>query len=105
MAKAEQRPAIAFQMLEYPITNHGFETRSYRENGEGYYLTRAAMQWYWRHYLSGAGEGESPYASPLRAEDVTDSLRRSSSPRSLILCATRARHTVAGSRTRACLSR
>ena len=71
MAKAEQRPAIAFQMLVYPITNHGFETRSYRENGEGYYLTRAAMQWYWRHYLSGAGEGESPYASPLRAEDVT----------------------------------
>ena len=64
-------PAIAFQMLVYPITNHGFETRSYRENGEGYYLTRAAMQWYWRHYLSGAGEGESPYASPLRAENVT----------------------------------
>ena len=71
VAKAEQRPAIAFQMLVYPITNHGFETRSYRENGEGYYLTRAAMQWYWRHYLSGAGEGESPYASPLRAENVT----------------------------------
>jgi acetyl esterase len=42
------------------------DTGSYRDNGDGYYLTAAGMRWYWDHYLGGA-DGGRPDASPLRA--------------------------------------
>jgi acetyl esterase/lipase len=59
-------PAIGFQLLVYPITDHGMDTASYREHADGYYLTAAGMRWYWDHYLGGA-DGGAPDASPLRA--------------------------------------
>jgi acetyl esterase len=34
-------------------------------------LTRAAMIWSWRHYLNSQRDGGSPYASPLRADDLS----------------------------------
>jgi acetyl esterase len=59
-------PAIGFQLLVYPITDHGMDTASYREHADGYHLTAAGMRWYWDHYLGGA-DGGAPDASPLRA--------------------------------------
>jgi acetyl esterase len=59
-------PAIGFQLLVYPITDHGMDTASYREHADGYQLTAAGMRWYWDHYLGGA-DGGAPDASPLRA--------------------------------------
>jgi acetyl esterase len=59
-------PAIGFQLLVYPITDHAMDTASYREHADGYYLTAAGMRWYWDHYLGGANGG-APDASPLRA--------------------------------------
>jgi len=66
----EGGPRLAHQMLVYPVTDASFETRSYRENGEGYFLTRAGMEWFWNHYLPGPADAANPLASPLRAPDL-----------------------------------
>ena len=58
------------QWLIYPVTDLGFETPSYRSCGEGFLLTRAAMEWFRGHYLNDLAEVADPLASPLRAPDL-----------------------------------
>jgi acetyl esterase len=70
MARDRAKPTIAFQLLIYPVTDHSYETASYRDNADGYLLTKDSMVWFWNHYLKGAGDGAQPYASPLRARDL-----------------------------------
>lgn len=70
MARDRGGPALAYQLLIYPVTDHSFETASYRDNAEGYLLSRKDMEWFWQHYLAGAADGANPYASPLRAVDL-----------------------------------
>ena len=70
MARDRGGPRIAQQVLIYPVTDHRFDTPSYRDNAEGYLLTREAMRWFWGHYLADEADGRNPYASPLRAEDL-----------------------------------
>src|SRR5262245_42749761 len=48
MARDRQGPALVFQALIYPVTDHRFDTPSYRENATGYVLTTVAMRWFWR---------------------------------------------------------
>ena len=67
LARDQGGPSLAFQVLVYPITDHSFDTPSYRDYGDGYFLTRDAMVWFWNHYLEEAGDGNCPLASPLRA--------------------------------------
>ena len=50
---------------------HGYDTDSYKENGEGYLLTTDMMRWFWDHYLGSSGQGDNPWVSPLRAPDLT----------------------------------
>jgi acetyl esterase len=66
------RDQLAFQLLIYPVTDHNLDTDSYRRNGEGYRLTRAAMRYYWDHYLGAAADGDDVRASPLRARDLSN---------------------------------
>ncbi len=68
MARDRGGPAIAGQVLLYPITDHRFDTPSYIKNGSGYFLTTETMKWFWRHYLATPEQGAEPYASPLRAD-------------------------------------
>jgi acetyl esterase len=69
----EGGPALCGQLLLYPVTDyHTPGTPSYEENTEGYGLTRDTMKWFWAHYLTDASEGGHPYASPLRAADLSD---------------------------------
>lgn len=67
--RGARRPV--FQLLLYPVTDYSFDTPSYRENAEGLLLTRNDMQWFWGHYLARPEDGSQPYASPLRAADVS----------------------------------
>ncbi len=71
MAKERGGPRIAFQALVVPVTNHAFDTASYTECAEGYGLTRDAMIWYWDQYLARPDDGSHPFASPLRAADLS----------------------------------
>ena len=70
MARDRSGPALCFELLVYPVTNHDYSTLSYAENADGYFLTRSSMEWFWNHYLSEASEGQNAYASPLRADSL-----------------------------------
>jgi acetyl esterase len=61
-------PRPAFQLLIYPVTDLGCDTRSYDVFGDGYFLTRDVMLWFRSHYLSDLAEIEDPRVSPLRGE-------------------------------------
>jgi acetyl esterase len=63
-------PPLVFQLLVYPVTDHAYDTPSYKENADGYFLTRDAMVWFWNHYLAREEDGRNPLASPLRASDL-----------------------------------
>jgi acetyl esterase len=63
-------PAIAFQLLIYPVTERNFETASYREFATGYGLTQANMRWFWDCYLKDPADAENPEAAPLKARDL-----------------------------------
>jgi acetyl esterase/lipase len=55
------------QVLLYPVTNADFDTPSYQQFAEGYYLTRDAMKWFWDAYTTDQGQRAERYASPLQA--------------------------------------
>jgi acetyl esterase len=61
----------ALQALVYAVTNlASLDTPSYREYGDGYYLSRAEMEWFRSLYLAKVDDANSPYASPLLATDL-----------------------------------
>ena len=70
MTRDRHGPPVAFQALIYPITDCDFERPSYRDNADGYFLTKAQMVWFWQHYVSSPEQMTEPYASPLRAESL-----------------------------------
>jgi acetyl esterase len=55
------------QVLFYPVTNANFDTGSYLQFAEGYFLRRDAMQWFWDQYAQDDAQREEITASPLRA--------------------------------------
>jgi acetyl esterase len=67
IARDRGEPAVQFQLLIYPATDGACDTPSYSENAEGYFLTKAAMQWFWNHYVPKDVDRRHPHASPLRA--------------------------------------
>jgi len=71
MARDRGGPAPGFQLLVYPVTDPDFERPSYRENAEGYLLTRDVMEWFWDQYVPDAARRHDPYAAPLRAPDLS----------------------------------
>jgi len=71
MARDRRGPRLRLQLLVYPVTDASFDTPSYRENAEGYFLTTNMMKWFWSKYLADPADAANPYASPLRAKDLT----------------------------------
>lgn len=71
MARDRGGPALALQVLAYPITDFNLETESYRLFAEGFHLTRDDMAWYWEQYVPNAEDRTKPYASPMRAKDLS----------------------------------
>jgi acetyl esterase/lipase len=66
---AKERGDVAFtqQVLFYPVTDASFDTASYHEFAEGYFLRRDAMQWFWDQYTTSEAQRAEITASPLRA--------------------------------------
>ncbi len=83
LAKQRSGPRFAAQVLFYPVTDASFETESYQQFAEGYFLRRDAMQWFWDQYTTNAGERAQSTASPLRA--TLDELK--GLPRALVITA------------------
>lgn len=70
-ARDENGPAIDFQLLAYPVTDHDMTRQSYAVNGEGYILERDSMTWFWDLYCPDPARRAEPTASPLRADSLT----------------------------------
>ena len=66
VALHRQRP-LAFQLLIYPATDQRCNTDSHRRNGEGYLLTREAIEFFRRCYLPEKEHWADWRASPLLA--------------------------------------
>jgi acetyl esterase len=54
-------------VLFYPVTDADFDTNSYHQFAEGYFLRRDAMQWFWDQYTTDERQRADILASPLRA--------------------------------------
>ena len=54
-------------VLFYPVTDASFDTESYHQFAEGYFLRRDAMQWFWDQYTTDPAQRAEITASPLRA--------------------------------------
>jgi acetyl esterase/lipase len=67
MAKEKKGPAIKLQILMWPVTDANFETESYKELGEGRFLTKNMMIWFWDNYLPNENTRKEIYACPLQA--------------------------------------
>jgi acetyl esterase/lipase len=67
MAKDKKGPAIKLQVLLWPVTDADFETGSYNDLGEGRFLTKNMMIWFWDNYLPDKNKRKEIYASPLQA--------------------------------------
>jgi acetyl esterase/lipase len=67
MAKERGDVPLVQQVLFYPVTDAAFDTPSYHQFTEGYFLRRDAMQWFWDQYTTDEKQRAEITASPLRA--------------------------------------
>ena len=66
MASHKGGPKFKCQIMLWPVTDANFQTESYHEYADGYFLSRAMMMWFWDAYTPDAKRREI-YASPLQA--------------------------------------
>jgi acetyl esterase len=73
MARDRGGPALCFQVIIYGETDY-YEpgTPSYATYANGYGLSRDDMAWFWDQYLVRKEDALHPYASPLRAQDLSN---------------------------------
>ncbi|MGW7366560.1 alpha/beta hydrolase [Streptomyces sp. NPDC054841] len=67
LAKERGDVPLLQQVLFYPVTDAAFDTGSYRQFAEGYFLRRDGMQWFWDQYTTDEAQRAEITASPLRA--------------------------------------
>ncbi|MFJ9173387.1 alpha/beta hydrolase [Streptomyces sp. NPDC102360] len=70
IARDEDGPDIARQVLVYPATDARQKSGSFAANAEGYFLTAAHCGWFREQYLGADGDPAHPHVSPLLAEDL-----------------------------------
>lgn len=69
LCRERRVPMPCGQVLLYPVIDPSFDTASYRDRASGYFLTRAAMEWYWSQYLGRQPLPEPAYlVAPARAD-------------------------------------
>lgn len=72
-ARDEGGPALAGQLLVYPVTYQvGPDTASRKENAEGYFLTRDDMAYFGDHYFADVEDARGTDASPANAESFSN---------------------------------
>jgi len=72
MARDKSGPTIKHQVLFCPVIDYNFDRSSYETHGDSFALTQDSMRFFWKQYLGPDGEanGDTPYASPIRAESL-----------------------------------
>lgn len=67
MAKERKAFTLKAQLMLWPVTQARFDTASYQEFSEGYFLSTAMMEWFWDNYAPNAAQRRDILASPLNA--------------------------------------
>jgi acetyl esterase len=70
-ARDEHGPSLALQCLIYPALDPTLAGDSYERLATGYGLTKDEMRRFWDLYLARAEDAANPYASPMRAADLS----------------------------------
>jgi acetyl esterase/lipase len=71
IANERGAPKLVFQLLIYPVTDAALDTPSARAiTSDDYPLTRADMEWFWRHYLRDDADRLHPHASPALSKSL-----------------------------------
>ncbi|WP_409463190.1 alpha/beta hydrolase [Amycolatopsis sp. GA6-003] len=71
MAREAAGPRLVHQLLFYPVVTRQTDAESYAAYGDGYFLTKAMMEWFFDHYLDG-GDGTDWRISPLAAKSLAE---------------------------------
>ena len=71
MARDRGGPPLVLQIMIVPVTDHNFDTTSYMEKAEGYWVTRKWMMYFWDLYTRDEDDTKNPYAAPMQAKDLS----------------------------------
>ncbi|AHJ75420.1 alpha/beta hydrolase [Kosakonia sacchari] len=69
-AKEHHTPAIRYQVMFWPVTDARFETGSYNQFSNGYFLSKNMMKWFWDNYTTKESDRRNILASPLEASSA-----------------------------------
>ena len=72
MARDQQGPKLAAQVLVYPTLDARMQHPSVKENSDGYILTEDLMHWFLDHYKNAEEDVFNPLMSPLLANDFAN---------------------------------
>lgn len=61
-------PALAHQLLIYPVVDSSMSHSSYLSNGSGYFLETESMKWFWDCYVPKPDERNDPRVMPGAAD-------------------------------------
>ncbi|MCD7780530.1 MAG: alpha/beta hydrolase [Candidatus Gastranaerophilales bacterium] len=82
-AKNENKDKILFLLLLYPAIDANMKSKSYEKYKDGPWLTKKAMEWFWKAYIQDKSYFKDFYASPISADkDILEGL-----PQTLIITA------------------
>ncbi|MBW4717913.1 alpha/beta hydrolase [Saccharothrix obliqua] len=70
MARDHDGPPIALQLLASPVTAPPGDRPSYVDYGEGHFLSRADMEWFFSQYPRDPSDLDDPYLAPLAASHL-----------------------------------
>jgi acetyl esterase len=95
MAKAKGGPAIKCQVMFWPVTDANFETESYNQYDEGYFLTKPMMKWFWEPTRLTRNNARRSTRLPCRQLSSSSRTCRQRWCRrpAMMYCATRAKRT------------
>lgn len=71
LARDRGGPALALQMLIYPVIDDRCETPSMQAGADTYIWTYQNSLDMWNHYIGAERSNVSPYAAPARAKDLS----------------------------------
>ena len=71
LARNNNGPEIAGQVLIYPATDFAFNSASYKSFSKGFGLDRDLMIWFCDHYINEVEDKKNVYAAPLQAHDLS----------------------------------
>ncbi|MFF2445555.1 alpha/beta hydrolase [Neobacillus sp. NPDC058068] len=72
ISKEKNGPDISGQVLIYPVTALGYDTKSYQEFQQGFGLDRDLMIWFGNYYINNEEDTKNKYVATLLAEDLSN---------------------------------